>query len=143
MEDNGTCPLCEGAGPVGEPCRTAACQRREYRYVPAEHLPRDGAHPDAMVGRAIDEYLVVAVLGAGGFGTVYLTLQLPVLMPAALKLMHRDPRDPAMEEVKLQKFKQEAQALARLTHPHIVRLLKYGVRDGAPYMVMEYVEGGR
>ncbi|MCA9603313.1 MAG: serine/threonine protein kinase, partial [Myxococcales bacterium] len=34
-----------------------------------------------------------------------------------------------------------AQALARLTHPHIAEIHEYGVHEGAPYLVMEYVEG--
>ncbi|MFU8806085.1 MAG: protein kinase domain-containing protein, partial [Bradymonadaceae bacterium] len=40
-------------------------------------------------------------------------------------------------------FQGEAEALAQLNHPNIVRLLKYGIHQERPYLVMEYVEGGR
>ena len=41
----------------------------------------------------------------------------------------------------LQRFKQEAQAAARCSHPNIVTILEYGEHDDAPYIVMEYVDG--
>ena len=142
LDEIGLCPLCDGEGTVGEPCGSKPCRKRGYRFVPRAHLPKDGV-PDPMVGRMIDDYLVAEVLGAGGFGKVYLALQMPIRLRAALKLLHRDARDPAVARAMVQKFFGEAQALAALAHPNIVRLLKYGVHEDGPYLVMEYVAGAR
>jgi serine/threonine-protein kinase len=146
----GVCPSCETAGAVGEPCSERGCARRGYHRIPVESLAQAlataGRHGedalDPRVGLRLDEYLIVDRLGAGGFGKVYLALQLPIELRAALKLMERPPGapDPA---VMVRKFEDEARALARLTHSNIVRLYKYGSFGGAPYLVMEYVVGGR
>ncbi|MCA9520339.1 MAG: protein kinase, partial [Myxococcales bacterium] len=45
------------------------------------------------------------------------------------------------KELSESKFRAEALSLSRLNHPNIVRLLKYGIKSGRPYMVMEYVSG--
>jgi serine/threonine protein kinase len=137
------CPNCGEVGDVGQPCAERVCVRRGYHFVPAAYAAPDGREADPLAGRTIGDYLIVAVLGVGGFGKVYLALQLPILMPAALKLMHVDLSDPHMHQTKLTKFTGEAAALARLSHPNIVRLLKYGIHDDAPYIVMEFVEGAR
>ena len=143
----GACPSCAGRGAIGEPCEERGCRRRGYCFVPPEwagELDPDAAGAlDAMVGRRIDDYLVVDTLGAGGFGTVYLALQLPVMLKAALKLMQDRQQEPALAAALLRRFEGEARALARLSHPNVVRLLKYGLWSDAPYMVMEYVDGGR
>ena len=81
----GICPSCERPGAVGTSCPERVCARREIHYVPTVHMAgQDLRRLDTMVGQTIDEYLIVRVLGAGGFGKVYLALQLPILLPAAL-----------------------------------------------------------
>lgn len=87
----------------------------------------------------LGEYLVVRRLGAGGLGCVYLALQQPIGLPAAVKLLHVESGPLAQPE----RFRQEAAALARVAHPNIVGLLKYGIEDGLRYIVMELVAGGR
>ena len=96
------------------------------------------------MGRHIGDYLVVDKLGEGGFGKVFLTLQGPLYkLAAALKLMEMGKADPEMSARMVKKFEGEATALAVLNHPNIVRLLKYGAHEGVPFLVMEYVQGGR
>jgi|GEM_PF-130539 len=141
MAKMGVCPNCDAEGNVGKPCTERVCAKRSYHFVPEEYLP-EGKEPDAMVGKCIDEYLIVRVLGAGGFGKVFLTLQRPILLKSALKLMHMQ-EDSAMAARLLEKFEGEAQALAQLAHPNIVRLLKYGEYGGSPYLVMEFIKGGK
>jgi serine/threonine protein kinase/formylglycine-generating enzyme required for sulfatase activity len=140
----GQCPACELELPLGSPCQERACHKRGYHGIPvADASELDPHHADPTIGTKIDEYLVVGLLGAGGFGKVFRALQMPIRMPTALKLMHRHMKDEANFELLLRKFQGEAQALATLSHPNIVRLLKYGIHLGSPYLVMEMVEGAR
>ena len=142
-QDEGRCPGCGGAGAVGAPCPERACAVRGLHHVPSDFVNWSPERPpDALIGRRIEKYLPVRVLGAGGFGTVYLALQLPIRMQVALKLLHRN-MDPAVLEQQIAKFEGEARALATLNHPNVVRLIDYG-RDGeTPFLVMEFVDGAR
>ncbi len=96
-----------------------------------------------MIGRLVGDCLLISVLGAGGFGKVFLALQRPIGMKVAVKLLHAQEGDAALAEVMLAKFEGEAQALASLDHPNIVQLKKYGRHEGAPYLVMQFVDGGQ
>lgn len=98
---------------------------------------------DPLLGQCADEYLLADILGRGAFGKVYLALQLPLLMPTALKLLMRPAQDEEMAGILSEKFRGEALSLSRLDHPNVVRLLKYGEFSGAPFIVMEYVRGAR
>ncbi|HOU54986.1 MAG TPA: protein kinase [Myxococcota bacterium] len=141
----GFCPSCETAGAVGTPCPEKACSLREYHRIPREWFDRllavSPADRDPLIGRMIGDYLVVSGIGSGGFGRVYLVLQQPIQMKAALKIMHRDNLQATAIGSLRNKFLMEAQALASLSHPNIVRLLKYGHQGELPYLVMEYVPG--
>ncbi len=93
----------------------------------------------ARLGETIDGYELLAVLGAGGMGVVYRAGQLePVERSVALKLIR-----PGLASAEaLRRFDAERQTLAALDHPGICRLYDAGVaNDGAPYFVMELVEG--
>jgi serine/threonine protein kinase len=146
-EPTGFCPSCHAPGFVGSPCVDRTCERRGAHIIPIENFERLKLRPassiEPLIGQQVDEYLVVDVLGAGGFGKVYLALQQPIQMKAALKVMDRGEAEPEIAEALAKRFKGEASALATLTHPNIVRLLKYGVHVGMPYLVMEFVEGAR
>ncbi|MCC6625613.1 MAG: serine/threonine protein kinase [Deltaproteobacteria bacterium] len=100
-----------------------------------------------MLGRVVADFLVVGVLGSGGFGNVHHVLQLPLRsrpVQGALKRLRPpsgtgsniDARDHA---TLLQRFESEADALASLSHPNIVRLLKAGLDGDTPYLVLELV----
>ncbi len=94
---------------------------------------------DPVVGRMFDAWLVMNRLGHGGVGTVYLAEQQPVGLRGALKML-TDHGDGLRST---ERFMREAAALARLSHPHIVRLMAYGVVGAIPYLVMEFVRDGR
>ncbi len=147
MQAAGICPSCGDEGTVGAACGQTVCQRRDCRYIPSEFHDKLRAQAageqSSLVGLAVEEYLVVDRIGAGGFGEVLLALQLPIGMKAALKLIRLQGVAPERVASLLEKFEGEAKALAALTHPNIVRLLKYGIWNGSPYMVMEYVEAGQ
>jgi eukaryotic-like serine/threonine-protein kinase len=95
---------------------------------------------ESLTGKQIGAYVIERLLGRGGMGSVWLGRRCDGRFEglAALKLLEhaRVGRDAAAN------IKHEASLLARLTHPHIARLLDAGVRDnGQPYLVLEYVEG--
>ena len=141
----GACPGCDARGEVGSACANRACSRRGWHFVPDSHWRSltAAASSDGRLGTRLGDYLLVGTLGVGGFGRVYLGLQLPILMRAAVKVLDREGDDPATAASVLRKFEQEAQALAALSHPGIVRMLQYGVDGSTRYLAMEVVEGGR
>ncbi|WP_437994413.1 serine/threonine-protein kinase [Sorangium sp. So ce145] len=97
------------------------------------------AADDLAPGTLAGEYLVEEARSHGGFAVVYLATQLGTGRAAALKVLRR--RLAASTRI-LERFQQEAAALRRLAHPHIVEILGAGdLPDGRPYLVMEWLEG--
>ena len=144
----GTCPGCDARGTVGESCDERGCKKRGLHFIADsywERLHQDHTGgPDPIVGQKVGDFLVVDLIGAGGFGKVYLAYQAPLLrLKGALKLINISTEDPEFSQVLLKKFQSEAEVLAHLTHPNIVRLLKYGLHNSRPYLVMEFVDKGR
>ena len=77
-------------------------------------------------------------IGAGGMSTVYRAFDETLERWVAIKLMHRDiSSDPAQ----LERFRREARAVARLSHPHVVTVIDAGEDEGTPFIVFEHVEG--
>lgn len=149
LEDNGVCPCCSASGEVGSACPESACVRWEYHRIPKLYSDRVQADPelrsDTLIGRRFGDYLLIDRIGSGGFGRVYLALQLPIGMRVALKVLRSDVRYDLPGEELRERFQREAQALAELTHPNIVRLIVYGVGEGegTPYLVTEFVSNAR
>src|SRR4051794_28080849 len=56
----------------------------------------------------------------------------------AVKLLHQSMHD---DSVQLGRFRREARAVARLSHPHVVTVIDAGEDDGHPFIVFEYVDG--
>jgi tRNA A-37 threonylcarbamoyl transferase component Bud32 len=77
-------------------------------------------------------------IGSGGMSTVYRAFDPMLERWVAIKLMHRDISD---DPDQLERFRREARAVARLSHPHVVTVIDFGEDDGTPYIVLEYVEG--
>jgi serine/threonine protein kinase len=92
------------------------------------------------VGAIVDgKYEVERVLGSGGMGVVVAARHLQLGKTVALKflLKHAYESPEAMS-----RFVREGQALARITSPHVARVMDVGTLDGGePYLVMEYLEG--
>ncbi|WP_052405459.1 Stk1 family PASTA domain-containing Ser/Thr kinase [Demequina mangrovi] len=97
---------------------------------------------DPLLGRVIDgRYEVRERIAAGGMATVYLAFDRRLERDIALKVMHRHLEvDPNSREF-VARFRREAKAAARLTHPGIVRVYDQGVDDDVSYLTMEYVDG--
>lgn len=144
----GKCPGCDADGTLGVGCPEKGCSKRGYHFIPLEYW--DAAHeetdsqPDPMIGLVVGDFLIVSKIGAGGFGKVFLALQSPLFrLRGALKLIEFPSENAMLTQALLEKFQGEAEALADLTHPNIVRLLKYGIHKKKPYLVMEFVDQGR
>lgn len=85
-----------------------------------------------------DKYELIRLLGEGGMGVVWLARNRALGAEVALKLLRAGQRSPTMERRMLK----EAQAVARLGHPAILRVFDFGTsRLGDPYMVMELLDG--
>src|ERR1044072_1785145 len=97
--------------------------------------------PENLVGATIDErYLIERELGQGGMSQVYVALDLKLKRQAVVikilseALVH--------DSYARQKFEQEVEALLRIDHPGVVRVLDVGkLPDERPYIVMPYVDG--
>ena len=95
--------------------------------------------PAAVPARVLGDYEILAEIGRGGMGVVYLARQLSLGRLVALKML---PADLAGDEVALARFRREMRLLARCDHPHIVKVLASGtLPDGQLYYAMEYVPG--
>jgi eukaryotic-like serine/threonine-protein kinase len=101
---------------------------------------RKNRYEENLVGKQIDDYLVLKKLGEGGMGVVFLVEQRGenFSQKVALKLIKRGMDT----NLVLKRFLMERQILANLEHPNIARLIDGGsTDDNLPYFVMEYVEG--
>ena len=88
-------------------------------------------------GQRFGNYQILQLLGRGGFAEVYLGEHLYLATHAALKVLTAP-----LDEQGTAAFLREARALASLIHPHIVRVLEFGIQDATPYLVLDYAPGG-
>jgi Tol biopolymer transport system component len=91
-----------------------------------------------MIGRTVSHYSIVARLGAGGMGEVFLAEDLVLHRKVALKIL---PAEVVNDADRLRRFKREAEAASTLSHPNIVMVHEIGVKDDVHFIAMEYVEG--
>jgi eukaryotic-like serine/threonine-protein kinase len=92
-----------------------------------------------MIGTVLSgRYRLEAKLGSGGMSTVYLARDTTLDRQVAVKVMHREMSEQADQ---LERFRQEARAVAKLSHPNVVAVIDAGEDKGHPYIVFEYVEG--
>ena len=89
------------------------------------------------VGQQLGNYRLLRLIERGGFADVYLGEHIHLKSRAALKVLHTHLTDKEAEH-----FQQEAQTIAALAHPSIVRVLDYDVQDSVPFLVMDYAPNG-
>ncbi len=89
------------------------------------------------VGQQLGHYRLVRLLGQGGFAEVYLGEHIYLDTQAAIKVLHTQLAQDGIEQ-----FRLEAKRIAHLEHPHIVRVLDFGVEGTTPFLVMSYAPGG-
>jgi eukaryotic-like serine/threonine-protein kinase len=95
-----------------------------------------------LTGQTIGAYRILGQLGRGGMAEVYKAFDTRLDRTVAFKIIRDGIFGREVLAHMAGRFEQEAQALARLTHPHIVRIYDYGLHEGTPYLVMELLEGG-
>jgi len=86
-----------------------------------------------------ERYEILETIGIGGTGEVLAAVQRSLDRRVVIKVMRHDVTG---ELTSLQRFEREAQVLSRLVHPRIVPVYDFGIWDGRPYLVLEYVSGG-
>jgi serine/threonine protein kinase len=89
------------------------------------------------LGQQFGNYQLVSLLGQGGYAEVYLGQHVRLNQQAAIKVLHAHLTGQEAEH-----FQQEAQTIATLVHPGIVRVFDYDVQDGVPFLVIDYAPNG-
>jgi protein arginine kinase len=111
----------------------------EQELVVAKRRLRDG--PQLESGECLsDRYLLIEPVGSGGFGTVWRAYDEEMSILVAIKVLHGQHINNLERR---ERFRRGAQAMQKLNHPNVVRVLEPYCEDGGfHYFVMEYVGGG-
>ena len=92
-----------------------------------------------MIGTLLSgRYRLESKLGSGGMSTVYLAIDETLGRNVAVKVMHAEISD---QPDQIERFRREARAVARLSHPNLVGVIDAGEDGGHPYIVFEYIPG--
>ncbi len=94
--------------------------------------------PTAQLGEMIQQYKVLASLGAGGMGEVFLADDTRLQRKVALKLL---PAQFAQDAARVRRFEQEARAVSALNHPNIITLFDLGHFEAQYFMATEFIDG--
>jgi len=90
----------------------------------------------------LGRYELRRILGRGAMGVVYEGFDPTLSRQVAVKIILKSAGlDPETERAFAARFSQEAKAVARLNHPHIVQVYDFGVESEVAYLVMEHIEG--
>src|SRR5260370_28106427 len=89
------------------------------------------------LGQQLGNYRLVSLLGQGGYAEVYLGQHVRFNQQAAIKVLHAH-----LSGVEAEHFQQEAETIATLAHPSIIRVLDFDVQDGVPFLVIDFAPNG-
>ena len=95
-----------------------------------------------LIGKSLGRYHILEQLGEGGMAVVYKAFDTRLETEVAVKIIRTENILPKALPRTLKRFEREAKALAKLTHPNIVKVSDYGDFEGMPYLVMPYLPGG-
>ena len=138
-------PPQERSGYLNQACSEPAL-RREVESLLVAHDQGEGSFmvqsPDVRQplekGAQLEQYTILARIGAGGMGEVYRARDTRLSRDVAIKVL---PSFLSQDPERLRRFEQEARAAAALNHPNILAVHQMGTYEGAPYLVSELLEG--
>jgi hypothetical protein len=104
--------------------------------VAAQAIAAD--HARSLVGRKIGRYQILALLGAGGMGEVYLAHDSRLGRRLALKFL---PQGVTRDRRQVQRFKREARAASALNHPNIITIFEIDQIDDVHFIAAEFIDG--
>jgi TolB-like protein len=104
--------------------------------IAAELLAAEPA--PALIGSRLNQYQILARLGRGGMGEVYLASDTRLGRKVALKLL---PAEFTRDAERMRRFEQEARTASALNHPNIITIHEIGAVDQHQFIVSEFVEG--
>jgi serine/threonine protein kinase/tetratricopeptide (TPR) repeat protein len=117
------------------------CQATSFLETPLPEIAAElfAERPKPLTaGQSVGHYRVIAPLGAGGMGEVYLAVDTQLERRVALKIL---PDSFAADSVRSLRFEREARAVAALNHPNIVTIHEIGQADNIHFMATEFVDG--
>jgi hypothetical protein len=138
------CPGCGAILPAGAAeglCPACLFRRGQESNTMADTVdlaPRWTPPAPADLAAKFPELEILSLLGRGGMGAVYQARQKNLERVVALKIL---PPEFGHDAAFAARFTGEAQAMARLNHPHIVAIHDFGAREGLYYFIMEFVDG--
>lgn len=94
---------------------------------------------DSLIGRRLDKYEIIELIGKGGMASVYRARQEKINRLVAIKVL---PSVLMHDDTFMSRFLREAKVIAQLEHFHILPVYDYGEYESMPYIVMRYLDGG-
>jgi len=95
-----------------------------------------------LIGQRLGQYEILGVLGEGGMATVYRAMRRAPRSEVAVKVIKTRAFNPDVLGEFVRRFEREAETIASLSHPHILKLFDYGQEEDTVYLVMEFLRGG-
>ena len=138
MREAELCPLTRGFSLVGPLIRLDNVLQSDKK---GGRRTRYGEMAEAAELRALGRYTIERTLGKGAMGVVYEGVDPKLNRRVAIKTILKSHLDPETAKDYSLRFSREAQAVARLNHPHIVQVYDFAEEGDVAYLVMELIDG--